>query len=736
MSKEISSQYNPRETEEKIYRLWMESGFFAPEAHQLRTDNPKSYETFCVSIPPPNITGSLHMGHALNATIQDILIRKKRMEGYKTLWVPGTDHAGIATQNVVEKNLKKQGISRHDCGREKFLEKILEWKEKYGAIILDQFKKIGVSMDWSRTRFTMDEKYQEAVVFAFLHYHKNGLLYRAEKVINWCTRCQTSLSDLEIEYREEKTKLYYIKYPCVQNKEGEKKKQEWVIVATTRPETMLGDSAIAVHPSDARYKNLIGTPVILPIQNREIPIIADKEIDENFGTGAVKVTPAHDLLDARIGEKNNLPIHKVIGPLGKMTEGAGSAYAGLKVAECRQVILEELARQNLVEKIEEYTHNVAVCYRCEGGIEPLPSLQWFLKMEKLAEKAIEAVEKGEIRFYPKSWEKVYFDWLKNVHDWNISRQIWWGHRIPVFYCDKKLGIQNAQNEERGISDFVVADKKPTACPFCGKCEMVQETDVLDTWFSSALWPFAILGWPKKTKDLEAYYPNHVLSTARDIINLWVARMIYSGLEFTGQKPFTDVIIHATVLTKDGKRMSKSLGTGIDPMDLIEKYGADATRFGIIWQNMGTQDIRWAEEHVFAGKKFANKLWNMARFVMIKTENVAEIPVDITAIAFDDTARAFYQKLTALIPEVSKKIDDYEFGHALHVLYGFIWYEFADTYIEYAKEHDTKENLILLRYALIECITVLHPFMPFITEEIYSTLHTDGALLMIKRWPSK
>lgn len=726
MSKELSSQYNPRETEEKIYRLWMESGFFNPDNLPRRTKG-----AFVVSVPPPNITGSLHMGHALNAIIQDILIRKKRMEGYKTLWVPGTDHAGIATQNVVEKDLKKQGLSRHDLGREKFLEKIWEWKEKYGDIILGQFKKLGVSMDWSHTRFTMDEKYQKAVVEAFLHYHKKGLLYRAEKVINWCTRCQTSLSDLEIEYKEEKTKLYYIKYPLVQNQEEENKERRYIVVATTRPETMLGDSAVAVHPSDTRYKNLIGKRVILPVQNREIPIIADEEIDENFGTGVVKVTPAHDLLDARIGEKNNLPIYKVIGPLGKMTEEAGSLCVGLKVAECREKVTEELARQNLIEKIEEYTHNVAVCYRCGGVIEPLPSLQWFLKMEELAKKAIEAVEKGEINFYPKHWEKAYFDWLKNIRDWNISRQIWWGHRFPVFYCGKKLEMKST---EAGIQNFVVADKKPASCPFCNECEMAQETDVLDTWFSSALWPFAILGWPEKTKDLEAYYPNHVLSTARDIINLWVARMIYSGLEFTDQTPFTDVIIHATVLTKDGKRMSKSLGTGVDPMDLIEKYGADATRFGIIWQNMGTQDMHWSEEHVMAGKKFANKLWNMARFVMIKTENLTEIPADITVVAFDDTARAFYEKLNCLTSEISKKIDDYEFGHALHLLYEFVWHEFADTYIEYAKNHDVKENLILLRYGLIQCITVLHPFMPFITEEIYNTMCKDDAPLIIKKWP--
>ncbi|HEY4499761.1 MAG TPA: class I tRNA ligase family protein, partial [Candidatus Paceibacterota bacterium] len=556
MAKELSSAYDPQQHEDRIYKLWEESGYFNPDnLPGIRA------KTFTITIPPPNVTGSLHMGHALNATIQDILIRQKRMQGYKTLWIPGTDHAGIATQNVVEKDLKKQGITRHDLGREKFLEKVWEWKQKYGDIILNQLKKLGCSLDWSRTRFTMDERYQKAVTAAFQHYQKNGWLYKAEKVINWCTRCQTSLSDLELEYKEEKGTLWYIKYPLVTPTQG--RSDEYVVVATTRPETMLGDAAVAVNPKDARYKKLVGKKILLPLQNRTISIITDEEIDMQFGTGAVKVTPAHDLLDAKIGEKHKLPIYKIIGQLGKITEGAGPQFVGLKIAECRTKVIEELKKQNLIEKEEPYTHNVSVCYRCGGVIEPLPSLQWFLKMETLAKHAISAVKKKQVKFHPKSWEKTYLVWLKNIRDWNISRQIWWGHKVPVD----------------------------------------GETDVLDTWFSSALWPFATLGWPEKTKDLKTFYPTQVLSTARDIINLWVARMIFSGLELVGEKPFSNIIIHGTILTKDGKRMSKSLGTGIDPMILIEQYGADATRFGLLWQAMGNQDIHWDEAAVMAGKKF-------------------------------------------------------------------------------------------------------------------------------------
>ncbi|MDD5430764.1 MAG: valine--tRNA ligase [Candidatus Pacebacteria bacterium] len=671
--KEIPKAYDPKQVEDKIYQMWEKSGYFNP-------DNlpGKRKKTFTMAVPPPNVTGVLHMGHALNSTIQDILIRRKRMQGYKTLWIPGTDHAGIATQKVVEKDLQKQGIKKQDLGREKFLEKIWEWKEKHGNIILKQFKKLGASMDWSRTRFTMDEGYQKAVNEAFNHYYKKGWLYKAERVVNWCVKCQTSLSDLELEYKEETNKLWYIKYPLADDK------NKFVIVATTRPETMLGDSAVAVSPKDERYKKLIGKKVLLPLQNREIPIIADDEIDTAFGTGAVKVTPAHDLVDARIGEKNKLPIYKVIGPLGRMTDEAGKDYAGLKVEECRNKVVEDLEKQNLIEKIEDYKHNVAICYRCGGVIEPMPSLQWFLKMDELAKLAVKAVKSGEVKFHPENWEKTYMAWLENVRDWNISRQIWWGHKIPI----------------------------------------EGENDVLDTWFSSALWPFATLGWPDKSKDLKEFYPTQVLSTARDIINLWVARMIFSGLEFIKEKPFTDVIIHGTILAKDGRRMSKSLGTGIDPLDLIEKYGSDATRFGLIWQSMGNQDIKWDETAVMGGKKFANKLWNIARFILqqeIKSE--PDIKND----------SGLLEKLEQTKKAVGEQIDSYDFGQALHTLYDFIWHDLADKYIEMSK-NDENLKAIISKIVLKDILKILHPFMPHITEEIYQNLpDKEKDLLMIEEY---
>jgi len=687
MTKELDKVYDPKRVEDKIYQMWEGSGYFNPDNFPIVKSQKSKVKSYTIAVPPPNVTGSLHMGHALNATIQDILIRKKRMEGYKTLWLPGTDHAGIATQNVVEKDLKKQGLNRHDLGREKFLEKVWEWKEKYGNIILNQFKKLGCSMDWSRTRFTMDENYQKAVNEAFLHYYKKGWLYKAERVINWCTRCQTSLSDLELEYKEEKGKLWYIKYHLTNDKR--QTTNDYITVATTRPETMLGDSAVAINPKDKRYKNLVGKKVLLPIQNREIPIIADEEIDMEFGTGAVKVTPAHDLLDARIGEKHKLPIYKVVGPLGKMTDEAGKLCAGLKINDCREKVIEELKKQNLIEKEENYTHNVATCYRCGGIIEPLPSLQWFLKMEELAKLAIKAVKSGKIKFHPKHWEKIYFDWLENIRDWNVSRQIWWGHKIPL----------------------------------------ESENDVLDTWFSSALWPFATLGWPGKNQDLKEFYPTQVLVTARDIINLWVARMVFSGLEFTGENPFSDVIINGTILTKEGKRMSKSLGTGIDPMNLIEKYGADATRFGLIWQAMGGQDIHWDENAIIAGKKFANKVWNIARYILQCDTNIRMHANDT-----NNTNKDILKKLAAAKKSVSKQIDAYEFGPALHTLYNFIWHEFADKYIELTKKQADNETKKTLYITFIEILKMLHPFMPHLTEEIYQNLpNKDSEMLMMEKW---
>lgn len=707
MIEAFNSPYDPKVVEDKIYKSWEDSGLFAPEAHPPRADNPNEGKSFTICLPPPNVTGTLHMGHALNATIQDILIRKKRMEGYKALWIPGTDHAGIATQNVVEKQLKKEGISRHDLGKEKFLEKVWEWKEKYGDIILGQLKKIGASCDWSRTAFTMDENYSKAVQDAFKHYHEKGWIYQGERVINWCPRCGTSLSDLELEYEEQKDKLYYIKYPIKQIANS-KLQIENITVATTRPETMLGDSAVAVNPKDERYKDLIGQNIMLPIsaqggsatggQDREIPIIADDLVEKEFGTGAVKVTPAHDFNDAQIGERHNLPIYKIINERGKMTELAGPIYEGLKILECRQIVIEKLKELNLLKKEEDYTHSVAKCYRCNGTVEPLPSLQWFVKMGELAKLAIEAVESGKVKFHPQKWEKVYLDWNSKVKDWCISRQIWWGHKIPIEGVD----------------------------------------DVMDTWFSSALWPFATLNWGNKDEaDLKEFYPTQVLSTARDIINLWVSRMVFSGMEFMGKAPFSDVIIHATILTKDGKRMSKSLGTGIDPMTLIEKYGADATRFGLIWQSMGGQDIHWSEEHVLAGKKFANKLWNIARFVLTKTGNSKfEVlnPKQIQNLNLSKEDKEILEKLEQTKQSVNKDIDNYEFGQALHTLYDFVWKEFADKYIEYSKDKNSEEVLNTLYYILSTTLKLLHPFMPFITEEIYQNLpNKEKEFLMIEYW---
>ena len=682
INEKLLKPYEPKETEGRIYKLWEESGYFNPDNLTERNG-----QTFTIVLPPPNVTGTLHMGHALNATIQDILIRQKRMQGYKTLWIPGTDHAGIATQNVVEKDLKKQGISRHDLGKEKFLEKVWEWKEKYGNIILDQLKKIGSSCDWSRTRFTMDEKYSEAVKEAFLHYHKKGWIYQGERVINWCPRCQTSLSDLEIEHLEQQSKLYFIKYPI-------KNSKNFITVATTRPETMLGDMAVAVNPNDERYKNLIGQTLILPIQNREISIIADESVDKDFGAGAVKVTPAHSLADAEIAERRKLPSIVIINQFGKMTAEAGKEFEGFSTKEAREKVIEKLKQLNAIEKTEDYPNRISICYRCNTAIEPRPSLQWFLKMKELAQKAIEPVKNGEIKFNDNKWKKVYLEWLGNVKDWCISRQIWWGHKIPLDGVD----------------------------------------DVLDTWFSSALWPFATLGWPdKNSQDLKEFYPTQVLSTDRGIINLWVTRMIFSGLEFTNEKPFSNIIIHPTVLAKDGRRMSKSLGTGIDPLVLIDKYGADAVRFGLIYQMMGGQDIKFDESHLLAGKKFANKIWNAARFVVFQSKAAEDYPQEIKP---DDLInihdKKIIESLENIKKNVNKHIDDFEFGHALHLLYDFFWHKFCDFYIEESKK---QLNNRVAGYVLNDLLKLLHPFMPFITEEIWSMMPgKNKKMLIIEKWP--
>jgi valyl-tRNA synthetase len=756
---ELPKAYNPKEVEEKTYELWKKSAFFNPD--KLPQRHKKAYT---IVIPPPNITGRLHMGHALNATIQDTLIRWKRMQGYKTLWLPGTDHAGIATQNVVEKELKKQGKTRFDLGRELFIEKIWEWKKEYGDIILKQFEKLGASCDWSRTRFTMDREYKQAVQQAFLHYYEKGLIYQGKRVINWCPRCSTSLSDLELEYKEEKGKLYFIKYKVSNQSSIDNK---FIVVATTRPETMLGDTAVAVNPKDERYKNLVGKKVILPLVNKEIPIIADRLIDIKFGTGAVKITPAHSIQDQEIGLRHKLESVKIIGEKGEITNNAPLPYQGLKIIQARERIVEDLEKQGMLEKIEDYTHQVPKCYRCNSTVELIPSLQWFLRMEKLSKMAKEPVKQGKLIFHPRNFEKPYFEWLKNIKDWCVSRQIWWGHRLPVWQCQKTANSeQRTMNNEQQIlthttmenvtgeaKGYFVSAQKPKKCPVCGKCQPKQVNDVLDTWFSSALWPFATLKWPnekfkgKKARiksDLEMFYPTDVLSTARDIVNLWVTRMIFSGQEFMNQIPFKDVYIHSTILTKDGKRMSKSLGTGIDPMDLIEKYGADATRFGIAYQIMGGQDIKFSEDNIAMGKKFCNKIWNASRFILMN--NPIKLNANLNQLAqpknLTQADKRILKQLAQTIKSVNRDLETFRFGKATHSLYDFFWHNFCDSYIETSKkqnaqgEKQKKSTQKVLLYVLLNFIKLLHPFAPFITEEIYAKLPLKNKkkFLMIEKWP--
>ncbi len=682
---EISGPYDPKQVEDKIYKLWEDSGFFNPD--NLKTKGKKNFVT---PIAPPNITGELHMGHALELTMQDILVRMKRMQGYKTLWIPGIDHAGIAAQNVVEKQLKKEGLTRHDLGKEKFLQRIEEWKDKYGTAILEQFKKLGISVDWTRTRYTRDKGYEKAVIEAFKKYQKKGWIYKGYRVINWCVRCGTGISDLEVNYVSEKGKLYYIKYGLF-------------TLATARPETKLGDTALAVNPNDRRYKNYIGKELEIEsvdnniskdlppkIKKIKIKVVADKAVDPKFGTGIIKVTPAHDLTDFEISQRHNLPLIKIINEQGRMNENAGTRYKEMKVLEVREQIIKDLEKIGLLEKTEDYQHNIAKCDRCDSVIEPLPSDQWFLKNSELAKLAKEAITKKKVLIQPKSWENIALRWIENMKDWNISRQLWWGHKIPV------------EGEE----------------------------DVLDTWFSSALWPFAILGWPEKTKDLKSYYPTDFITSDRGILFLWQIRMIFSGEFFTGKAPFKKVYIHPTVLTKDGKRMSKSLGTGIDPVSLIEKYGADALRFGLAYQNTGVQDLKFGEDHILMGKKFANKFWNITKYVLIK---IGSEKIEIKKLK---SSAPIAKKMDKLSKTTLEKIENLKFGEAAHDLYDFIWHKIADKYIEETKDKNDNETKETLAYLLITSLKILHPFMPFITEEIYQKLPIKDKkqCLMIEQLP--
>ncbi len=714
MKADFSKPYDPKTVEPEIYKSWLESGYFDPD--KLPGKRKKNY---IVYMPLPNVTGTLHMGHALDNTFQDIIIRYRRMKGFRTLWFPGTDHAGIATQYKVEKELKKEGTSRFELGREKFIERVWKWKEEYGGIILGQLKKLGVSADWSRLRFTMDDAYAKDVKAAFVHYYDKGWIYRGLRTVNWCPRCGTSLSDLELEHKEEPGHLWYVRYALVDTK-YDIQNTKYIVVATTRPETMFGDTAVAVNPKDERYARLVGQTVKLPLTNREIPVIADAKIDKDFGTGALKVTPAHDIFDFELGQKYKLPAIQVIDERGKMMGNTGE-YAGMKTEEARAAVVQKLKDLGFLEKEEAYVHNVSVCSRCGHVIEPIPSVQWFLKMETLAKNALKSVRSGKVDIQPKNFQTIYFDWLTNIRDWTLSRQLWWGHQLPVYFC------QNDKNK------FSVAVEKPNRCPICGKCEMEQAPDVLDTWFSSALWPFAGLS----ESDKKNYYPGNTLITARDILNLWVARMIFSGLEFMGKVPFNDVLIHGTILTKDGKRMSKSLGTGIDPLKYIDQFGADATRFAVVWQATG-QDIRWDEAAVAAGRKFGNKIWNASRFVLEQSGNDTFGTHDVKLKPKTEADKEIISKLDKTKKETEKLIGTFEFSKALQGLYDFFWHDFCDVYLETSKpqlaDAKTKEGTqAILMSVLSSSLKMLHPFMPFITEMIWNEMPERTGLLMVENW---
>jgi valyl-tRNA synthetase len=711
----LEKVYNPKNVEEKWYQFWLEKGYFT-----ARTDSPK--EPFSIVIPPPNVTGSLHMGHALNNTLQDIVVRYKRMKGFNTLWLPGTDHAGIATQNVVEREIAKENLSREKLGREEFIKRVWEWKEKYGRTIIEQLKKLGCSLDWTRERFTMDEGLSKAVREVFVRLYEEGLIYRGHYIINWCPRCKTALSDLEVEHEEEKGFLYYIRYPLKEDK-------GYLVVATTRPETMFGDTAVAVNPEDKRYKNYIGKYVILPIVEREIPVIGDSYVDMSFGTGVLKVTPAHDFYDFEIAKRHNLKDVKVMDEDGIMNENAVH-YKGMERFECRKHVVDELKSKNLLERIEPYTVVAGKCYRCKTIVEPYLSLQWFVKMRPLAEPAIEAVRSRKIRLIPEMWEKVYYDWMNNIKDWCISRQIWWGHRLPVWYCKK-------------CDKTYVSRVDLSTCESCGG-PLNQESDVLDTWFSSALWPFSTLGWPEKTKDLEVFYPTSLLVTGFDILFFWVARMIMMGLKFMGDIPFREVYIHALVRDAEGKKMSKSRGNVIDPLIMIDKFGCDAFRFTLAMLASQGRDILLSEERIEGSRNFVNKIWNAARLTLSLIQGVRgfkeESFVNDSPFLPD---RWIVSRLQKVIKEVTDSIETYHFNEASISLYDFIWHEFCDWYLELIKPNlygkvsgfnneKTKETLL---FSFTSILKLLHPFMPFITEEIYQMLpHREAESLVIERFP--
>ena len=712
MKKELPKVYEPREVEGRVYEMWEKNGCF-----EGRRDPDK--RPFTIVMPPPNVTGQLHMGHAMDCTLQDILIRFKRMQGYAALWVPGTDHAGIATQIKVEEELRKSEVlTRYDLGREKFLERVWDWKHKFGNRIVEQQKKLGASCDWSRARFTMDEGLSNAVRHVFVSLYNKGLIYKGSRIINWCPHCVTALSDAEVEYKEKPGHLWHIRYP-IAGEEG-----RYVTVATTRPETMLGDTGVAVNPEDGRYRDIVGKKCILPLVNKEIPIVADAYVDMEFGTGCVKMTPAHDPNDFEVGLRHNLESIRVLDDNGKVVEGYGR-YSGMDRYEARKAIVADLEEQGYLVKVEEHTHNVGTCYRCGTDVEPIISAQWFVKMEPLAREALRVVNDGEVKFVPDRFSKIYTNWMENVHDWCISRQLWWGHRIPAWTCED-------------CGEMTVSETDPTECQHCHSTHIRQEEDVLDTWFSSALWPFSTLGWPNESsEDFKYFYPTDVLVTGYDIIFFWVARMIFSACEHTGKPPFHTVFIHGLVRDDKGRKMSKSLGNGIDPLEMADQYGADALRFNLITGNSPGNDMRFYTERCEAMRNFANKIWNASRFLMMNlTIDRCELP---GRLELED--KWILSKLNSVIPEVTENMERYELGVAAQKVYDFIWDSYCDWYIELTKtrlqgeDEDSKLRAQqVLCYVLTETLKLLHPFMPFITEEIWQALPHSGDYLMLQQWP--
>jgi len=710
----LTDSFEWKNAERKWYAYWLERNYFHAE-----DENPEK-KPYCIVIPPPNVTGILHMGHALNNTLQDIMIRYRRMQGFNALWMPGMDHAGIATQNVVEQELSREGLNRHDLGREKFIERVWQWKEKYGGIIIEQLKRLGASCDWARQRFTMDEGLSRAVREVFVRLYNDGLIYQGDYIVNWCPRCHTAISDLEVEYEQRQGALWHIRYPYA-DESGE------IIVATTRPETMLGDTAVAVNPEDERYREIVGKMVVLPLMNRPIPVIADAYVSMDFGTGAVKITPGSDPADFAMAQRHQLPIIKIMDGNGIINE-AGGPYQGLERDECRKRVVEDLKRKGYLVREEPYVHNVGKCYRCKTIIEPFVSTQWFVKVEPLAREAIKAVVTGRTRIIPSMWEATYFDWMNNIRDWCISRQIWWGHRIPVWYCDK-CGEKTVQTED------------PERCAHCGNEKIHQDEDVLDTWFSSALWPFSTLGWPEETPALKTFYPTSLLITGFDILFFWVARMMMMGLYIMKDVPFRDVYLHALVRDEKGEKMSKSRGNSIDPIEMIEKYGADAFRFTLAAFTAQGRDVRMSEERIEGYKFFVNKIWNAARFTLTNLSDYhPDRRVDKSALSLPD--RWILSRLHRAVSDTVRALDEYKFNEAAGTIYQFIWHELCDWYLEMIKpaiygKGEPLERIVAqetLHHVMKTALRLLHPFMPFVTEEIWQHLSRDGSSIMVSPYP--